>query len=259
MRLALLAAMALAVTARSTVRLTSKEKGAVRQQPNSRLRAAVTRTNHVRVVNRFEPEALQQGDEELSGGTTSSPSSPTITTDSSPVDPTTFGDVSPSTSGGGGGGGVVTCPSQNNGTFCAFAVELLTELQLPVTQNNLIVFVSWFKALRNTTCAYNPLISHNRMPGSGFCTTSGAQSYLSWQDGIQASVTMLQAGVFGSVLADLKQSLHPASTAYVISTMPIDAGGQAVLERTLNGQYVAYYQEWAELPIPIPANATARL
>lgn len=88
----------------------------------------------------------------------------------------------------------------------AFANEFLTSLGAPVTAANVASVVAWAKREGgnwNNNAKYNPLNTTFKQPGSTSINSVGVQSYISWDQGIQATVQTLKNGKYSDIIAGL--------------------------------------------------------
>jgi hypothetical protein len=87
-----------------------------------------------------------------------------------------------------------------------FAVALLRALGDPVSLSNTEAIVAWCSREGggwNNVAHFNPLNTSMRMPGSHSINGDGVQSYISWSQGIVATVATLNSGAYRGILAAL--------------------------------------------------------
>ncbi len=106
-----------------------------------------------------------------------------------------------------------------------FAKAVLLTLGYPVTENNLSALVVWMNLEGGhyaNGAKFNPLNTTQGMPGSyspkGFKVN--IQSYLNWQQGLDATIKTLKYSDYQSIRQALQQSLDPDTTLRIINKTP---------------------------------------
>jgi hypothetical protein len=115
-------------------------------------------------------------------------------------------------------------PNPNNAndvTPASFAQALLRSLRFPETTQNIKIIVGWEVAEGghwNNSAKYNPLNTTQSEPGSSTFQSVGAGAtsiriYTSWAQGLQATVTTLQNGLYASILSMLRTGTASSAVA----------------------------------------------
>jgi len=113
-----------------------------------------------------------------------------------------------------------------------WATDVLNRLGLPVTSENLKALAAWAQA-EGTNAGYNPLATTQSMPGATNFNSVGVKNYLSYADGVQATVTTLTNGHYANILAALQAGNSATAVGQAVANSPWGTG-QGVL-RVLQG------------------------
>jgi hypothetical protein len=92
-------------------------------------------------------------------------------------------------------------------TPTTWAQALLRLIGVPVNQGNTSAVVAWEAAEGgnwHNSDKYNPLNTTQSAPGAVSTNSAGVKAYTSWDQGLQATATTLQNGLYGSILGALK-------------------------------------------------------
>lgn len=104
-------------------------------------------------------------------------------------------------------------------------------LSVPHTNRNAWAGVSWIQA-EGGTALWNPLNTTQRMPGSWNYNSVGVQNYVSFEQGLEATVkTILQARTslgYYLILERLRASARPSSTLRAVEKSQWGTGGLAL-------------------------------
>jgi len=111
-----------------------------------------------------------------------------------------------------------------------WATDLLEKIGAPVTAANLAAMTTWMRfegggggkatGIGKNSANYNPLNTTQRATGSTSMNSVGVQSYLSRDQGLDATVKTLQNGRYGGVLDALKQGKDTAAVLSAVSVSP---------------------------------------
>lgn len=152
-----------------------------------------------------------------------------------------------------------------------FARALLNRLGLPQSSNNLVslvAFVGIEAGHWNNKARFNPLNTTQTMPGSTKAPGTIVQAYTSWTQGVEASAKTLTNGLYGGLIAALKESADPQTFLRALSDSRWCSAPSTVSDRspecgTEEGKGVpcycnyakfsakALYNEWANRPDPV--------
>jgi hypothetical protein len=104
-----------------------------------------------------------------------------------------------------------------------FAVDLLTQLGMPQTDENLRAVVAWQEA-EGTRASFNPLATTQRSDGATDFNSVGVKNYTSYAQGLAATVTTLHNGRYGEILAALRDGTDAHRVAAAVSRSPWGTG-----------------------------------
>ena len=117
-----------------------------------------------------------------------------------------------------------------NDTEKQWATDLLKKVGAPVTAANLAGITTWMRyegggggaatGIGKNSANYNPLNTTQGAPGSTSMNSVGVQSYLSRDQGLDATVKTLQNGKYGGVLDALKQGNDTAGILSAVGASP---------------------------------------
>lgn len=108
-------------------------------------------------------------------------------------------------------------------TPTSWAQALLQRLGMPVTSSNTQALVSWEAAEGgnwHNPDRYNPLDTTQSEPGATSTNSAGVKAYTSWDQGLQATATTLQNGMYGSILAALKSGTSASDVVNAVIGSP---------------------------------------
>ncbi|MCA1834399.1 MAG: hypothetical protein LC750_17015 [Actinobacteria bacterium] len=103
-------------------------------------------------------------------------------------------------------------------SFGKWASAFLATTDLPVARNNLVVVVAW-EAAEWTDARWNPLATTYPMRGATTYNDSGVRNYVSFAQGLDATLRTLKLSGFGyeNILASLARNADPMGTARAIN------------------------------------------
>lgn len=116
-------------------------------------------------------------------------------------------------------------PKLGNTTYTRedFAKALLDDLGLRPLQQRVTALVAWQSA-ENTKAIFNPLATTKKMPGSTDAPWSEnnppVQDYVSFQQGISATIDSLENGLFNRVLQELKDAKRARAILVAVGRSP---------------------------------------
>jgi hypothetical protein len=108
-------------------------------------------------------------------------------------------------------------------TVHQWAQAVLTRLGVPVTPANVTAMVAWAAAEGgnwHNTAHYNPLGTTLREPGSTSMNSVGVQSYVSWDSGISATVSMLNQSNMAGIKRALSKGNDPEGVVTAVLSSP---------------------------------------
>ena len=108
-----------------------------------------------------------------------------------------------------------------------WATDLLNQLGLPVTAENIKALGAWAQA-EGTKAAFNPLATTQSMPGATTFNGVGVRNYASYADGIRATAQTLTNGHDPNILAALRAGNSAVAVARAVAASPWGTG-QGVL------------------------------
>ena len=115
-----------------------------------------------------------------------------------------------------------------------WAKDFLTRLGAPITSSNVQAITAWEQA-EGTKAAYNPLATtQSGFAGETQFNSVGVKNYVSYQDGLDANVKVINNGLYPNILAALQQGNDPMAVAKAIAASPWGTGSG--VERVLNAQ-----------------------
>lgn len=89
-----------------------------------------------------------------------------------------------------------------------WATDLLRQLGVPTSKNNLTTIIAWIIA-EGTSAVWNPLATTQDMDGATNFNGTGVKNYKNEQDGYDATIKTLRNGDYDIILADLRASETP--------------------------------------------------
>ncbi len=116
-----------------------------------------------------------------------------------------------------------------NGQFSqlTWAQALLVALRFPVTADNIAAITAWEMAEGGhwyNTAYYNPLNTTQRMPGATIFNSVGVKAYVSWKQGLEATMITLKNGYYGGILEALKRGNDSEAVARAVGASPWGTG-----------------------------------
>ncbi len=121
-------------------------------------------------------------------------------------------------------------PIQGNASENQWATDVLKKVGAPVTSENLAALTTWMRfegggggkatGLGKNSANWNPLNTTQGAPGSTSMNSVGVQSYLSKDQGLDATVKTLQNGNYGQVLSALKEGKSSSAVLAAVAASP---------------------------------------
>jgi hypothetical protein len=112
-----------------------------------------------------------------------------------------------------------------------FATDLLSGLGLPQTQENMRAMMAW-QAAEGASASFNPLATTRAAPGATDSNSVGVKNFRSYEQGLQTTIDTLRNGLYGNILAALRNGNSATNVAQAIADSPWGTGDgvSAVLE-----------------------------
>lgn len=104
-----------------------------------------------------------------------------------------------------------------------FGTDLLKRLGLPQTQENLRAMMAW-QAAEGTTAAFNPLATTRYAPGATDINSVGVKNFRSYEQGLQTTIDTLRNGLYGNILAALREGTSASRVAQAVAESPWGTG-----------------------------------
>ena len=111
-----------------------------------------------------------------------------------------------------------------------WAKDVLKQVGVPVTSENLDAMTTWMRfegggggeatGIGKNSANYNPLNTTQGAPGATAMNSVGVKSYLSREQGIEATVQTLENGMYGGILDALKQGNDASAVLAAVSKSP---------------------------------------
>lgn len=115
-----------------------------------------------------------------------------------------------------------------------WAKDFLTRLNAPITSENVRAITAWEQA-EGTRASYNPLATtQGGFAGETNFNSVGVKNYVSYADGLDANVKVINNGRYANILAALQQGNDANAVARAIADSPWGTG--AGVERVLASQ-----------------------
>jgi hypothetical protein len=108
---------------------------------------------------------------------------------------------------------------KGSGDETSFAISLLTALAVPATDSNKSAVVAWERA-EGGLVHNNPLNTTENMPGATNWNSTGVKTYVSIEQGLQATVKTITNGLYGAILSALKDGKSACAVANAVMTSP---------------------------------------
>jgi hypothetical protein len=104
-----------------------------------------------------------------------------------------------------------------------FATDLLRELGLPLTKENMRAMKAWQRA-EGTSAAFNPLATTRHAPGATDMNEVGVKNFRSYEQGLRATIDTLRNGLYGNILAALRDGTSATRVAQAVADSPWGTG-----------------------------------
>lgn len=115
-----------------------------------------------------------------------------------------------------------------------WARDFLTKAGLPITAENVRAVEAWQQA-EGTAAKFNPLATtQGGFAGSTNFNSVGVKNFVSYQDGIEANVKVLNNGLYPNIIAALKKGDSALDVALAIKNSPWGSG--ALVEKIIRDQ-----------------------
>jgi hypothetical protein len=109
------------------------------------------------------------------------------------------------------------------GVQAQFASDLLVQLGMPQTPENMRAVIAWQRA-EGTRAAFNPLATTQRADGASDFNSVGVKNYTSYAQGLAATVTTLRNGRYDEILAALLDGTSSSRVADAVARSPWGTG-----------------------------------
>ena len=136
-----------------------------------------------------------------------------------------LGELQSAASSGGADfvGTAATGDMRSAGAQRQFATDLLRQLGLPQTSENLRAMTAWQKA-EGTSASFNPLATTRHAPGATDMNEVGVKNFVSYEQGLRATIDTLRNGLYGNILAALREGSSATRVAQAIAESPWGTG-----------------------------------
>lgn len=104
-----------------------------------------------------------------------------------------------------------------------FATDLLRQLGLPQTSENMRAMTAWQQA-EGTSASFNPLATTRHAPGATDINEVGVKNFVSYEQGLRATIDTLRNGLYGNILAALRDGTSARRVAQAIADSPWGTG-----------------------------------
>lgn len=128
---------------------------------------------------------------------------------------------------GVGPGSALAAVPADSVTPTTWAQALLGELGDPASAENVRAIVAWERTEGGhwaNSARFNPLNTTQVEAGSSPMNSVGVQAYTSWDEGMAATVTTLQNGRYGGILAALRNGSCAPCVAAAVASSPWGTG-----------------------------------
>ncbi len=108
-------------------------------------------------------------------------------------------------------------------TPVTWAKAVLAALEMPQTTDNMAAIIAWEMAEGGhwyNSAHYNPLNTTWRMPGATSMNSVGVKAYLSWAQGLAATVNTFHNGLYEGILAALRAGNDSQAVADAVAASP---------------------------------------
>jgi peptidoglycan hydrolase CwlO-like protein len=126
---------------------------------------------------------------------------------------------------------VLDLPHGGDFTPRSWAQALLRNLALPSTVANQRAIVAWEAAEGGhwfNTAHFNPLNTTQSAPGATAMNSVGVKAYVSWEQGMRATITTLYNGFYAGILAALRRGDDAQAVADAVAASPWGTGSFSV-------------------------------
>jgi len=123
----------------------------------------------------------------------------------------------------GQGGTTAVGDTRSSAARQRFATDLLQRLGLPNTAQNQRALVAW-QAAEGTSAAFNPLATTRAAPGATNLNSVGVKNFRSYEQGLQTTIDTLRNGLYGNILAALRDGTSATRVAHAIADSPWGTG-----------------------------------
>jgi len=115
-----------------------------------------------------------------------------------------------------------------------WANDFLTRLNAPITSENVRAITAWEQA-EGTAARFNPLATtQGGFSGETNFNSVGVKNYISYADGLDANVKVINNGRYSNILAALQRGDDAHSVAQAITNSPWGTG--ALVDKILSAQ-----------------------
>lgn len=104
-----------------------------------------------------------------------------------------------------------------------FGIDLLERLGMPQTRENVRAMMAW-QAAEGTAAAFNPLATTRSAPGATDMNSVGVKNFRSYEQGLQTTIDTLRNGLYGNILAALRDGTSASRVAQAIAESPWGTG-----------------------------------
>jgi peptidoglycan hydrolase CwlO-like protein len=112
-------------------------------------------------------------------------------------------------------------------TQVTWAQAFVKALGMPMTADNVAAIVAWEMAEGGhwyNTAYYNPLNTTQSMPGATVFNSVGVKAYVSWAQGLKATVITIRNGYYGGILDALRSGNDAQAVAGAVASSPWGTG-----------------------------------
>jgi hypothetical protein len=99
-------------------------------------------------------------------------------------------------------------------------LSVISEPQTPCNDNAIVAWEAAEGGAWNNSADGNPLNTTQPEPGDWSINSAGVKAYPSWQEGLRANATAITNGLYGSVLAALRQGNDAQAVADAVASSP---------------------------------------
>ena len=113
-----------------------------------------------------------------------------------------------------------------------WATDLLKRLGMPTTSENVRAMTAWAQA-EGTGASFNPLATTQGAAGASNFNSVGVKNYVSYDQGLQATVQTLTNGRYENILSALRAGTNADAVGQAVEDSPWGTGGLVL--RVLHG------------------------